>query len=146
MRKAKILSLGSLGFLGTFIAALLLIIISSCESTPPENSRFAQATRGKVHFQQYCTSCHGEDGTGLVIDSLFTQPADLTRITSSNKANTFPILYVANKIDGRKMAKAHGSRVMPIWGEVFSKEEYLDEDQIKGKLAEIIAYLMSIQK
>ena len=54
-------------------------------------------------------------------------------------------MYVASMIDGRKMAKSHGSRDMPVWGEVFSKQENLTEDQIKGKLAEIIAYLMLIQ-
>jgi mono/diheme cytochrome c family protein len=146
MKESKVLSFGSLGFVATFLVALLWIGVSSCESKPPKNSLWAQGERGKVHFQKYCVSCHGEDGKGLLIDSLFTQPADLTRILASNKKNEFPILYVANKIDGRKMAKAHGSRTMPIWGEVFSEEELLDESQIKGKLGELVAYLISIQQ
>lgn len=146
MKESKKISLGSLGLVMTLLVAVLWIGVSSCESQPPENSLWAQGQKGKVHFQKYCVSCHGEDGTGLVIDSLFTQPADLTKITASNKSGAFPLLYVANKIDGRKMANAHGSRAMPIWGEVFSKEELLEESQIRGKLAEIIAYLMSIQQ
>lgn len=146
MKESRVLSLGSLGFVVTFLTALLWVSFSSCESKPPANSLWAQGQKGKVHFQKYCVSCHGEDGTGLLIDSLFTQPADLTKITASNKSGAFPLLYVANKIDGRRMAAAHGSRAMPIWGEVFSKEELLDETEIKGKLAEIIAYLMSIQQ
>ena len=105
----------------------------------------AQAALGKVHFQQYCSSCHGDDGRGIYIDSLNTQPADLTKLTSS-QTDGFPVLYVANMIDGRKMVAKHGSRTMPVWGEVFSEQEYLDESQIKGKLAEIIAYLMNIQR
>jgi mono/diheme cytochrome c family protein len=146
MRESKTLSLGNIGFIATLLTALLWVSFSSCESKPPENSLWAQAQKGKVHFQKHCVSCHGEDGTGLVIDSLFTQPANLTRITASEKSGVFPLLYVANKIDGRRMAQAHGDRTMPVWGEVFSKEELLDESQVKGKLAEIIAYLMTIQR
>ena len=145
MKKSKFLSLGNLGIVVTFLAAFFLVSISSCDFKPPTDSRMAQAEKGKVHFQKYCSSCHGEDGTGLQIDSLDTQPADLTKLRPP-KSDKFPLLYVANVIDGRKMAKTHGTRAMPIWGEVFSEQEYLDESQIKGKLAEIIAYLMSIQK
>lgn len=146
MRKSKFLTLGNLGFAVTLLTTLLWVGFSSCDSKPPENSKWAQSEKGKVHFQKYCTSCHGEDGKGLVIDSLSTQPADLTRIVSSTKNGVFPILNVANMIDGRRRVKSHGPRDMPIWGEKFSEEEFLDEDQIKGKLAEIIAYLMSIQE
>ena len=144
MNKSKFLSRRKLGIAASFFAVLLLVLISSCDSKPPKNSRMAQAVRGKVHFQKYCSSCHGEDGTGKYIDSLSTQPANLTKLGSA-KSENFPILYVANVIDGREMVKNHGSRTMPIWGEVFSDQEYLDETQIKGKLAEIIAYLMTIQ-
>jgi len=35
---------------------------------------------------------------------------------------------------------------MPIWGKVFSEEEMLDDAQVKAKLGEIVAYLMSIQE
>jgi mono/diheme cytochrome c family protein len=144
MNKSKFLSVGILGFVAIFLSAFLFVSIVSCESAPPKNSRMAQAAKGKVHFQQYCVSCHGEDGTGIYIDSLNTQPANLTKLGSA-KSDAFPILYVANVIDGRKMAKNHGTRTMPVWGEVFSEKEYLDESEIKGKLAEIIAYLMTIQ-
>jgi len=146
MKNSKFLSLSSLGFLFTFFAAILLVAVSSCDSKPPKNSRAVQAQKGKVHFQKYCSSCHGKDGTGLIIDTMDIQPADLTMIRNDRKNDEFPILEIANKIDGRKMAKAHGSRDMPIWGEVFSTNEHLTESQIKGKLGELIAYLMSIQR
>lgn len=128
------------------IFGLVYMMVNSCTSKPPEGSRATQATAGKAHFMQYCASCHGEDGKGLQIDSLERQPADLTAIMKGRTSSEFPILEVANMIDGRKMAKTHGSRDMPVWGEVFSKQEYMSEDEIKGKLAELIAYLMVIQK
>ncbi|MDF1696264.1 MAG: cytochrome c [Saprospiraceae bacterium] len=145
MKNTNYFSLKNVGFLFTFFAASLLIAISSCDSKPPKNSRVAQAAKGKVHFQKYCSQCHGADGTGIIVDTMGLQPANLTKIRASRKSDEFPILEIANKIDGRKMAKAHGSRDMPIWGEVFSEQEFMSEKEIKGKLGELIAYLMSIQ-
>lgn len=107
---------------------------------------WVQAEKGKAHFENYCARCHGPDGTGLTIDSLPKQPADLTKIIESSRGSEFPIRYVVNKIDGGTVAKAHGTRSMPIWGEVFKEEEGLDDAQVKARLGEIVAYLISIQE
>jgi mono/diheme cytochrome c family protein len=101
--------------------------------------------RGKMFFQENCVQCHGEDGTGLKIDSLQIRSKDLTQIKRSRGIKEFPILEIANIIDGRKMSKAHGTRPMPVWGDVLSKKDNLSEADIKGKMAELIAYLMTIQ-
>ena len=132
------------GLSSSIIVCMVLLI--SCNFGPPENSKAAQAQRGKAHFMKYCSSCHGEDAKGKRIDTLTIQPKDLTTITRQTKAKEFPILEVARMIDGRNMSNAHGTRQMPVWGEVFSTQEHLDEKQIKGKMGEIIAYLMSIQE
>ena len=130
--------------LSIFMGALI-VILGSCNMGPPEGSRGAQALKGKVHFDKYCVGCHGADGKGLAVDSLKKKPADLTRITAGRKSTDFPVLEVARMIDGRKMPAYHGESGMPVWGEVFAQEELLDESQIKGKLAELIAYLIAIQ-
>ena len=124
---------------------LVLGTLSSCDAKPPEGSRAAQAQLGKEHYMKYCSSCHGKNAKGVQVDSLAVMPPDLTRIQARRKTGEFPVLYVARKIDGRTMPDAHGSRQMPVWGEVFSEEEYLSEAEISGKLAEIIAYLINIQ-
>ena len=131
--------------LALFIFALSVSLLASCLET--ERPRFEQAQRGKAHFQKYCVACHGTDGKGILIDSLpdYSQPKDLTKIVSSRGGGEFPVVYVAKKIDGRNAVKAHGPRTMPVWGEVFTAEENLNKEQLKGKLGEIIAYLMSIQ-
>ena len=146
MKNIKLFSLSRFGFAFTIFAAFAIAIASSCDAKPPKNSRAVQAQKGRLHFQKYCSVCHGQDGTGLVIDTFDIQPADLTMIRGNRKDDEFPILEIANIIDGRKMSKAHGTRDMPVWGEVFSTEDHLTESQIKGKLGEIIAYLMSIQR
>lgn len=123
----------------------LVFATIGCITEPPENSRAAQAIRGKAHFEKYCIGCHGMDGKGLAIDSLQTQPADLTRITASRRLKSFPVQEIALVIDGRDFVRHHKTRDMPIWGEEFKMEGNLDEHQLRGKLGEIIAYLMSIQ-
>lgn len=128
-----------------FCLTFLFILASSCDPKPPKGSRAYQAIAGKEHFTKYCVQCHGEDGKGIVIDTLNNKPADLTQIVRNRRSSEFPTLEVANIIDGRKSSKWHKNRDMPLWGDVFSKVEYLEEKEIKGKLAEIIAYLMIIQ-
>ena len=66
-------------------------------------------------------------------------------IQAVRRTEEFPVLEIARRIDGRKVAD-HMKNGMPVWGERFAEEELMDEAQIKGKLADIIAYLMSIQK
>ncbi|MTB52641.1 cytochrome c [Lewinella sp. W8] len=128
------------------LTAGLFFILHSCTEPAPDGSFAKQAEAGEAHFMKYCARCHGEDGKGIVIDSLGTQPADLTQIMKGRRSKEFPILEVAFQIDGREMAKAHGARDMPVWGEVFSEEEYMNEGEIKGKLGELIAYIIEIQE
>lgn len=135
-------------FLAVFLllcAGLFYVSLTSCDAKPPKGSRAAQAQLGKEHFLKDCSSCHGTNAKGMQIDSLDVMPPDLTRIMARRKTGEFPVMYVARKVDGRTMPGAHGSRQMPVWGEVYSEEGELTEAEISGKLAELIAYLISIQ-
>ncbi len=136
----------NLKYFPNLIYLLIPLFWTACESGPPANSRQAQAVRGEKLFKQYCYSCHGQKGDGIMAASLKKQPADLTQILKSRRTAEFPVLEIARMIDGRKLVKAHGDREMPVWGEVFKQEMHLDEDQLKGKLGELIAYLISIQE
>lgn len=135
------------GFIGLLALIFTLgAFMISCESKPPENSRATQITKGKAHFDQYCASCHSEGGAGPAADTLEVKPADLSQIISRRKSKEFPVMEIARYIDGRQFVAAHGTREMPIWGEVFAQQEELSETEIKGKLGELIAYLISIQE
>lgn len=75
------------------------------------------------------------------------QTPNLTLIQKSwGNGKEFPIVEVAQKIDGRAEVKAHGTREMPAWGNVFAQEDHLTENEIKGKMGELISYLMMIQE
>ena len=137
---------GKIGILTSIFAGFMIIAIASCDSKPPKNSKVAQTQRGRLLFQNYCVDCHGHLGQGLRIKDLDPAPANLTQIMRRRGVKEFPILEIADIIDGRNMQKEHGTRAMPIWGEVFSNDENLDEKEIKGKKGELIAYLMSIQE
>lgn len=134
-----------------FIMIMGTTLITSCNDQP-KNPRGEQIARGKDLFMQYCSTCHGEDARGKIIDTLKVQPANLRLIHKMHRTPEFPIAEVARVIDGRKIVAAHGPREMPVWGDLFRQEGLFEEgvviteDQLKGKLADIISYLMAIQE
>lgn len=85
--------------------------------TAGDAAAMAQAPKD---FATYCAPCHGADGKGdgPIAGRLNIQPADLTRI-SQRDGGTFPAADIYNKIEGLNMPQAHGSRGMPVWGDVF---------------------------
>ena len=90
---------------------------------------------GRELYQKYCASCHGVDGRGgTPLAKIFEKPPpDLTRI-AARRGTWYPEAVVKEIVDGRYAA--HGSREMPVWGEL------LTGDQI----AQIAEYLNTIQR
>ena len=129
------------------LIALGLFLVMACQQGPPKNSREAQAVRGKTIYMEKCAPCHGDDakGNGPQANTLKELPSDLTQINKNRGMKEMPIGDIARMIDGRKLVAGHGTREMPVWGEVFTLEEGLSEGELKGRLGELIAYLMSIQ-
>ena len=103
-----------------------------------------QNARGGKLFTQYFASCHGTDGkgNGPVAASLKTQPSDLTLIQKAGQK--FPNAQVSNVINGERVVSPHGTREMPIWGEVFrTRADVMSE---KRDTYTLTKYLESIQK
>lgn len=106
----------------------------------------------KADYQNYCASCHGLDmtGNGPMADQLKGKPSDLTVLAKNNGGN-FPYQKVYRTIDGtynEGSFRAHGSKEMPIWGDVFrrkatSENRYMES---KGRMMAIIQYIESMQK
>ena len=74
-------------------------------------------------FRFHCAACHGADGKGdgPVARALKIQPPDLTRIAERN-GSTFPEGAVFETIAGADMPRSHGTREMPVWGDLFIGE------------------------
>jgi mono/diheme cytochrome c family protein len=78
---------------------------------------------GKNEYLRSCASCHGETGKGdgPAAKSLPKPPGDLTKLAKNNNG-VFPISRVYDVIDGRMQVIMHGTREMPVWGDVFRRE------------------------
>jgi mono/diheme cytochrome c family protein len=74
----------------------------------------------KAMFSSYCAVCHGQDGkgSGPAARALTKAPADLTKISARNNGQ-FPGVRVRRYIEGSDEIAAHGTRDMPMWGDLF---------------------------
>lgn len=111
--------------------------------------------QGKADFDRLCAPCHGVSGTGdgPQAPHLAKKPADLTLVTK--KYGQFPDQKVFETIAGLDMPEGHGTREMPIWGDVFVTEQVGKstkvEDAMKAsddasrRIAGLVAYVQSIQ-
>jgi hypothetical protein len=99
---------------------------------------------GQVLFDHYCAVCHGKDakGTGPAADALKKGPADLTQI-SRRSGGTFPEVHVMRIIKGDDVVGAHGSRDMPIWGELFTSLSSKETTELRVNA--LMKYLETIQ-
>lgn len=97
-------------------------------------------------FRSYCAVCHGLDakGSGPAAPALKMEPADLTTLAKENKGK-FPALKVYNIIAGDSAMPAHGSKDMPIWGDVF-RSMSRNESEMRMRLNNLTNYIESIQK
>lgn len=137
------------------IASLMLVAGAALAQDQAELSPTGKITSGKLDFRQYCAQCHGKDakGAGPVAPVLKKRPANLT-LLSKNNGGVFPEEDVHDFIDGGKVAEAHGTRDMPIWGYAFMYRRSshtsvgggpLTDAEVKHKIDRLIDYIKSIQ-
>ena len=109
-------------------------------------ARGGDVARGRALYLHNCATCHGltAEGNGPMAGALKTPPTNL-RLLSDLYGNPLPEDRVARAIDGRAEVKAHGPRDMPVWDERFSAETHGDERQVKARIAQLVAYLQSLQ-
>ncbi len=106
---------------------------------------------GAVLYRDFCAACHGATakGDGTMADLMRSPPSDLTKLA---EAGEFPILSVAEQIDGRRPRAAHGGD-MPLFGRWF---EGVGADVamagadgqpilMSRPVADLIAYLITLQ-
>jgi mono/diheme cytochrome c family protein len=95
-------------------------------------------------FTTYCAVCHGKGakGNGPAAASLKKAPADLTKISARN-GGVYPEVRVKRFIEGLDEVPAHGTRDMPMWGELFRS---LDRDTAQIRVQALSDYLKSLQQ
>lgn len=108
---------------------------------------------GKREFDQSCASCHGLDakGSGTVTPWLTKSPPDLTKLSKAN-GGIFPMDRLYKSISGEDTT-AHGSREMPVWGQVYRmsaaeyymEQRYNDEAIVRAKILSLLEYINRLQ-
>lgn len=149
---------------GLAVTVVAVAVVGMVGGRPARGVEDAAVAQGQKLYTQYCASCHGANGTGNgpSASTLNPKPSDLTQIAKRN-GGKFPFYETMQVINGRSpvsqsgnaslpgLPKAHGDAKMPVWGEVFSREELakgtsLDlQLQATGKIMMITEYLQSIQ-
>lgn len=102
-------------------------------------------TSGKEMFNEYCAVCHGQDakGAGPAATALKKKPTDLTQLTIHNNGK-FPDSRIARYIEGDDKVDAHGSRDMPMWGDVFKSMSGSDEIT-RMRVSNLTSYIKGLQ-
>lgn len=120
-------------------------------STPPDTTAsMTPVASGEETFMAYCASCHGEDGTGNgpVAAVMSAPPADLTQLRA-NHGGSFSVDSVYAYIDGRAEVQAHGTRDMPVWGNVWGETvsgEPVPREEVDLRIRELVEYIRTLQR
>lgn len=145
-------------------AAVIAVALFASLSATLVRADDAAIAQGKQLYMKYCASCHGASGKGDGPVGAMMNPkaSDLTQLAKRN-GGKFPFYEVMQIINGRGptgqqenaslpgLPKAHGDAAMPVWGEIFSRDELskstsLDlQLQATGKIMLMTEYLQSIQ-
>jgi len=105
------------------------------------------AASGPEMYKTYCAVCHGTDGkgNGPAVEALKVPPGDLTTLATKN-GGKYPGLKVSAIIRGEEVLAAHGSKDMPIWGNLFWGMSGGHEAEVQQRVANLNKYIESLQK
>jgi mono/diheme cytochrome c family protein len=106
----------------------------------------AKPANGAELFRAFCASCHGNNGTGdgVMAAQLMRQPPDLTELQVRNRG-TFPAPLLKRIIDGREIA-AHGNRTMPVWGDVFMRQDDGGRGAAAARIDALVEFILGLQQ
>jgi len=137
--------------IGIFAVLMLLAMAAGAQNQPQKVIRHVPVTAtspssGEEMYKAYCAVCHGVDGKGKgpAADALKVPPTDLTSL-SKNNGGKFPALKVAAVIRGEANLPAHGSREMPVWGQLFWTMSKGHEGEVQQRVANLSKYIESLQ-
>ena len=122
-------------------SAALLITATMLWSAALQAQTLSPTEMGKREYQSACASCHGIDGRGdgPMRPFLSRPPADLTTLAARH---------------GVEGPGPHGSRDMPIWGQVYREESdwrlrgvpFPAEWSVRGRILALVEYLGTMQR
>ena len=130
---------------GVFAMLVALGLLACEEGAGPSTAVDWPTPRGPgaVLYLTYCESCHGVggEGNGPAAASLRTPPTDLTRLWE-RYGTPLQRDALADYIDGRLLANAHGPREMPIWGAEFFEDVPSETPNLEALRRRLIGLLV----
>jgi mono/diheme cytochrome c family protein len=120
--------------------------LAQTRAQPPSAGRQAQFDGAQL-YRTYCAVCHGLAGigNGPMAEQLRRPPADLTKFTARN-GGVFPRSRLERIVEGRDVP-SHGTREMPIWGDVFRMlPDASGERSARDRIEAILKYVEAMQE
>jgi mono/diheme cytochrome c family protein len=101
---------------------------------------------GPEMYTTYCAVCHGIDGKGKgpAAEALKMPPTDLTML-AKKYGDKYPSDHVANAVRGDLRLSAHGSKEMPVWGDLFWGMSEGHSSEVQLRLTNLNKYIESLQ-
>jgi mono/diheme cytochrome c family protein len=105
------------------------------------------AASGQEMYKTYCAVCHGTDGKGKgpAADALKVPATDLTTLAQKS-GGKYPALKVSAVLRGEQQLAAHGTKEMPIWGNLFWSISGGHESEVQQRITNLNKYIESLQK
>ena len=101
---------------------------------------------GPEMYRAYCAVCHGMTGkgNGPAAEALKVAPSDLTMLAKKN-GGRYPSDHVRSAIQGDLRLAAHGSKEMPVWGELFWRMSQGHSSEVQLRVSNLNQYIESLQ-
>ena len=101
---------------------------------------------GPEMYTSYCAVCHGLDGkgNGPAAEALKVPPPDLTVLARKN-GGKYPSDHVTSAIQGDLHMPAHGSKEMPVWGNLFWGMSQGHSSEVQLRVGNLNKYIESLQ-
>ncbi len=115
------------------------------EKPQPLYAHQINPSSGAAMYRAYCASCHGANGSGNgpVASTLKHGAPDIT-LLAKNNGGRFPSEHVEQILGMNPGAEAHGSKEMPVWGNVFRTERE-PRTTVLQRISNLTNHLKSLQ-
>ncbi len=129
-----------------FATLFLIVCASHAQEIKKVPVQFTQPGSGQSMFNEYCAVCHGKGGKGdgPAASALKKAPADLTQLARKNNGQ-FPELHVMGFITGDDVVAAHGTRDMPVWGDLFRSLGPNEQNVLRLRVNNLTEYVKTLQ-
>jgi mono/diheme cytochrome c family protein len=134
------------------IVVIIMAMIASAQDQAKKEIKHVpikptSAASSQDMYKNYCAVCHGVDGKGKgpAADALKVAPPDLTTLAERN-GGTYPALKVSAVLRGEQVMPAHGSKDMPVWGNLFWNLSGGRASEVQQRIANLNKYIESLQK